>query len=114
MNYDEMSDFEVNKMLVGLLPFDWWYMDSTVYLDCDFTKVFDACNSWADIGPLIIEHGISLINDGSQSAAATDAYEFYEPHGNIIHECRCKDPSGLLRAAAICIIMKLEGERNEH
>lgn len=73
-NYSEMSDFEINGMVAAAtqrigdytqargLTFIHEYGEPTGEFGaiCLGWKEFDPCNSWADAGPIIEEHDISL------------------------------------------------------
>lgn len=94
MSWDDKSDKEINWEITEALGL-------AVYLDY--------CNSWADIGPLIAGHGISLIPTGRFNVwCAIDNPKIdsnNQIHANILEYC--ENP---LRAAAICLIKKLEAE----
>jgi len=97
--YEDMSDFEVNKRLARLSgetvcdaqPASMRIKLSDVLVKTgNRTRAVDYCNRWADIGPLI---------------------ERYIDRPNLINEMQFAKLSGrpVLRAAAICILKKLEG-----
>ena len=88
MNYSEMLDFEINVQVADVTG-----------------KHADYCNSWADAGPIIEQHGITLAydSDGSWVADATaywvDGIEWQID--GVIHE----NP---LRAAMVAFLMMQE------
>lgn len=92
MNYNEMTDLEINKAVSK-------YFKSQIFLNIfgepvrlepnpaatytgnDFDEVpFDPCNSWADAGPIIQEYGIELGYDGItwQASASLRGIEPYD------------------------------------
>jgi hypothetical protein len=65
-DYSQLSDFEINKRLAELLG--WKVVNDNptpnkgllVVSSEDQCRAIDYCNSWADMGPLMVEHSISL------------------------------------------------------
>ncbi len=114
MNFDDMSDFEVNKELALLVNNYRVFTDADtyVYLDTDDESIVDYCNNWGDIGPLIERYEIT-INTPSYSC-----YGVWETcltgsdgdDGLICHSYADKNPK---RAAAICIIKLLESSNEK-
>lgn len=116
--WQDKSDFEINKLVSDLLDFDGlipFFNDKqeVVYL-CDKNGVdsiypvrdFNPCNNPSDAWCLMLENGIAPISsDGRLEGATTDSYEYFEPHGNIIYHCEDKNP---LRAAMIVYLMMNE------
>ena len=119
MNYKDKSDFEVNcklNVLVGNMPSDWFLLKTdcgdipchkidgdTVF--CEYKHFID---SWADIGPLIEEHEVTIEFDASESGSHRWCNVSSIQGGPPIDYS--KNPK---RAAAICIIMKLEAEHDK-
>jgi len=103
INYDELSDFEVNKRLRRLL----------VKAEGKFIIRADYCNSWPDIGPLILEHNITLLECNDEYEVSYDFNGVESTHGTdeVLTHTIDTYKSGVLRAAAICIIMKLEANQ---
>ena len=74
MNYQEMSDFEINCAVAGMIGDEVYSSKSLrkhkayrigernrdVYESGWSTDVFDPCNSWTDAGPIAEVHKISL------------------------------------------------------
>jgi len=62
--WDDWSDFEINKAVAQANIMSFESMDEfrpePYVWDEDSNAVFDPCNSWSDMGPLIDEHGISM------------------------------------------------------
>lgn len=108
--YNNYSDFEINKLICAHLPVmvedDQNDTDSTVMVN-DIVSMYpiDPVNDWSIMGSLIIEHGVSLISTRS-------GYEAYcWGKGNPANPPRKSNANeNPLRAAAICIILKLESE----
>ena len=99
MNYEEMSDFEITKAVASELPIDWYWMDSTVYMDIDHTEAFDPCNNPSDAWPIIVENGIGVHKQHDQSwFSSWTTGEF---------DCVDKNP---LRAAMICFLKMKDKE----
>lgn len=70
MNYEEMSDFEINKLVAKYLGFDtgWKAANCSKIGISDgsiFGKYVDYCNNPSDAWPLIIDNKISLFWNGS-------------------------------------------------
>lgn len=124
MNYESMSDFEINKAVAtAWLPCDYDFDDKaetvdlvgyTTYLgahgipDERLEKYgeFNPCNNPTDAWPIILENGIApLAENGRIYGATTNTYEYYEPRGNVIYSCEDKNP---LRAAMIVFLMMSE------
>ncbi|AUR87859.1 NinX [Vibrio phage 1.105.O._10N.286.49.B4] len=106
MNYEDMSDFEINKAVARHLPIDWCWMDSTVYLDIDHTEVFDPCNAWKDAGPIIIDNDIEL-SIGRHGGFKTGSYisrGLWEREGNENYANIISFNKNPLRAAMICFL----------
>lgn len=110
MNFDEMSDCNINKKLSGLLGVNVLAVAQDGLIVDDRSASVDYCNSWADMGPLIAKYKISLIEFGGSWEAEI---ETSAPIGKFDTDEICsitvvnKNP---LRAAAICLIKKLEAE----
>lgn len=66
------------------------------------TKTFDFCNSWADAGPIISEHGIGLMPFKSELPKAWDISTGLLGSNVYWHE-------NILRAAMIVFLVKQEG-----
>ena len=117
MNYESMSDFEINKAVAVKLGVNvdaeqyegLCDRDERVVLchdEFDLSVGLDYCNNPTDAWPIIIENGIAPLAEGGKIyGATTDTYEYYEPHGNIIYSCEHKNP---LRAAMIVFLMMSE------
>ncbi|BAN16847.1 hypothetical protein X848_gp37 [Edwardsiella phage PEi21] len=84
MNYEQMSDQQITDEIIKRRG-----------LDTEWHR-WDFCNSWADMGPLIVENGIVVIPYGRNSlwmaARAGVRYHHTKP----------------LRAAAIVYLMMTE------
>lgn len=85
MNYNEMTDFEINKAVAVVLGYPeenceyGWFGKPDVGVEWDErtgypTKSFDFCNSWADAGRIIEENKITLAFDGGEWWADSAAY----------------------------------------
>lgn len=95
MNYEQMSDFEINKAVATALPMDWSWQDSSVY--CTDGEEFDPCNNPADAWPVIAESEIDVqFRQGTKCPPMARHINFY---------CVDKNP---LRAAMIVFLMMRE------
>ncbi len=109
MNYQEMSDTQINVEVAKALGFD-----SKPFLEAVesgdkplYGERFDPCNSWADAGPIIQENRITIINENlSIPVAVNDCYGWYCDEDKPLH-CRNENP---LRAAMILFLMMKGGE----
>jgi hypothetical protein len=121
MNYENMSDFEINKAVAEKLglhwhckplshmnkSISWFYSDN--YAQCDTARFVaidlpDYCNSWADMGPIITASKIDLRwNQTNEDLcqAGTLSGRNYTPYS------RHTNP---LRAAAIVYLMMGDAE----
>ncbi|WP_312465734.1 phage protein NinX family protein [Atlantibacter hermannii] len=135
MNYSEMSDFEINCAVVRALGMSHAFFFSKSEDDfCEEIEpnergpiwqsgkylvngyrvsngnCFNPCNSWADAGPIIQEHGISLYHsDGSWQAEM----EYEAPVGAFGTDETCSqfvDHKNPLRAAMIVFLMMQEAD----
>ena len=123
MNYEEMSDFEINKSVAKIqcggqsgikwlpqkkiLPeFDYDSMDDACYLisPMGHEQSADYCNSWADAGPIIEANGISMI---APSDCVTD-WQARPSQGNYTSGDYDKNPR---RAAMICFLKMQEAKQ---
>lgn len=114
MNYSEMSDQEISLSLakaLGIYDFDsngqvFVWSDKESISSSGMPSVFDPCNSWADIGPLIEQYGLDMLynqigekvlwqaNCGKEFKCGLELIESVEPNPK--------------RAAAICLLMLLD------
>ncbi|WP_267369227.1 MULTISPECIES: phage protein NinX family protein [unclassified Pantoea] len=69
MNYNEMTDFEINKAVAAACLGE-WYDNGTCVIKCDDDdrSIFQPSNSWADAGPIIEKNRISIEFDGDDAA----------------------------------------------
>ena len=104
MNYEDMSDFEINKAVASYLPIDWCWMDYTVYLDVDHTEVLDPCNNPSDAWPIIVENKINITYHSDGDACA----EVFCESNNDWISVVCKNP---LRAAMIFFLKMKDAEQ---
>ena len=99
MNYQEMSDSEINELVARFIWPKYAAIDDYVVhvVNGVWTK-FDPCNSWADAGPIIQESKIGIREyDG-----------WWEARSYIPEYAYCqKNP---LRAAMIVFLMMKGGE----
>lgn len=76
MNYEEMSDFEIDVAVAKATGLDVQYQSMrndgrvlvVVKVDCGVERYYripDYCSDWADAGPVIFESGISLCKPNS-------------------------------------------------
>lgn len=132
MNYEEMSDKDINKLvfeacnlkpdefdiacenlILQMLEADHLFRASFTRDDDYYGK--DYCNNPADMWPIILENDISLINDKGFYYATNNCYETFEPHGLGVADgyfySKAEDKSKLLRAAAIVFLMMKDAEK---
>ncbi len=86
MNYNEVSDFEVNEVLDNLIA------------NPDWLRKRDYCNNWSDIGPLIEKYSLDV-----QPPFKGSHWFVSDLDDEVV--VRSTNPK---RAAAICIIKLLE------
>lgn len=128
MNYNEMTDFEINKRVASLyLPCDYIFDKDSKKVELVGVQTFlgaygepeerqikwgeyDPCNNPADAWPIIVENNISIINDDTYQLATSSACESFEPHGNQVFEYPVTDRCGFLRAAMIVYLMMKEDD----
>ena len=130
MNWDEASDFEVNKRLVELLglKFTFTYnatkgdFDNPVGLlveyDVGGNWIVDYCNCWESIGPIIDKCDISIIKVSDGYIAIDSDWDYIDIscHDDMQDSCigdECITGKSIKqkRAAAICAIKLLESEK---
>lgn len=117
--YDEMSDFEINKLVASSIKIKFYDRCGYIEIDdalegirtgSDEFKEFDPCNSWDDMGPIIVENDITIspslgawLHDGKSHGYNNDSYDIGK-----IYESSDKK---LLRAAAIVFLMIKESTK---
>ena len=118
MNYEDMSDFEINKMIAKVTGGDWDYCDGVLWKDDlhGFPTVFDPCNSPSDAFPIIVENNISISHSIALYRADALVYDKKFDNGFKIfkQDSQLGDTSsrGALRAAMICFL-KMKDAENE-
>lgn len=103
-NYEEMSDFEINKrvfkVIVGSKPLGYLH-------NADGRSVYDYCNNPADAWPIIDENNITIINDHpSMRLAVNDASGYYNGFSGIIASF---DENGF--RAAMIVFLKINEDK---
>lgn len=110
MNYEEMSDFEINAAVAERLGVDFEVHESCIYARVKLggdnvvsvSGIVDYCNNWADAGPVIEENNIwiqpDMIGDGLWHCYDRED-EFHSKHANP------------LRAAMIVFLMVKDAEK---
>ncbi|AUR92488.1 NinX [Vibrio phage 1.173.O._10N.261.55.A11] len=113
MNYEDMSDFEINKEVARVTDFDWHRDGSVVFKDNKNgdAKEFDPCNNPSDAWPIIFQHGICLTSPTTGRKHQLWSASWNEDgdrwsHGDITHGD--KNP---LRAAMICFLKMRDSEQ---
>lgn len=122
MNYQEMSDFDINCAVARLIGDEVYsnnkgctkhkayrigdrYRD--VYSSGWSTDVFDPCNSWADAGPILEESGITIIMDNpSMPLATNNCVGWYSDEVKPLHHAN-ENPR---RAGLVVFLMMKGGE----
>ena len=114
MKYEEMSDFEINKLValasgknIKFISVDVDDNEIGVIVGKKHTRQqlpFDPCNNPADAWPIIDENNITIINDHpSMRLAVNDAAEYYNGFSGIIASY---DENGL--RAAMIVFLKIQ------
>jgi hypothetical protein len=123
-NYNELSDFEINKRVAeyefgqcsrsGLLGYRDITIDRALNSDCAIVtnkkgsqRIVNYCNSWDDIGPILIREGFDLINKLDGTTCIQDP--LFEGDFDLMPSAIDENP---LRAIAICYLMKKDLENN--
>lgn len=113
MNYEDMSDFEVNKAVSDIVHLNLFQLDSNgngVFVSrstdkYDFVNIvhsnFDPCNNPSDAWPIIVENRITVspYDDKTQGWSATFDTSFFV------------DEDNPLRAAMICFLKMKDAEK---
>lgn len=112
-NYEEMSDFEINKavaLIVGVTfnedgaPVRFVECDTGAY--ADFNEIeFDPCVNPADAWPIILKNCISLVWDCAEDGSSDwwNAFDQFD-------DCRVQYQSNPLRAAMIVFLKMNENK----
>ncbi len=103
IDYSNKSNFEIAKMVINHLPVDWFWMDGTVYLDCDFTIPFDPCNNPSDMMPIAFEYGIAITPAVWSKKLKPSNWFAVNCEGDFY-----SDDDNPLRSAAICFLKMME------
>ncbi|WP_241569173.1 phage protein NinX family protein [Rosenbergiella collisarenosi] len=118
MNYQDMSDFEINKAVaiaIGYSPEmceQGWEGSSKVGVEWENesgypSRWFDYCNSWADTGPILEESGITIIMDHpSMPLATNNCVGWYSDEEKPLHHAN-ENPR---RAGLVVFLMMKGGE----
>jgi len=129
MNYEEMSDFEINAAVTNLVyGCDGWELNWTnnCFFHCGIDgsgyyrqAIHNYCNNPSDAWPIIIENKISIHHDIARYSADSLVYSKRFDDGFKIfrHEGKMGDTSSraALRSAIICYLkMKDEDNINPH
>jgi len=121
MNYDKMSDFEINRKVLeiktGVKPLGYAHdadgRSACVVLHGNHYAWFDFCNSWADAGPIIQQNLIDLeaifefTDESEEQLEPTGLWAARAVVKGFIHP-RAEDKNPL-RAAMIVFLMMQEG-----
>ena len=111
MNYEDMSDFEINKEIAKSTDGDWHHSDGIVWKDDveGFSKTFDPCNNPSDAWPIIIANNIS-INHGKTLVNDEWVDIWFVGAGIPEAQERATNSSKVLRAAMICFLKMKDAE----
>lgn len=121
MSWDDVSDLSINKVIKEIEKSkrraEWveWNVsngmaeaDAAALIDHPDTiytiQVPDYCDSWADMGPIIYQHSISLVLDGDYNTAVNNFECFSGEGGGFAGDYEYEHASPL-RAAAIVYLM---------
>lgn len=125
MNYEEMSDHAISSKILESKVMEMGFTANirptlphnagSTNAYCGNTLENFDINNPADMWPIILESGISLINDKGFCYATNNCYETFEPHGLGVTDgyfySKAGDKSKLLRAAAIVFLMMKDAEK---
>jgi len=101
INYNEMSDFEVNKLVAIELLVDG---GEAGWIDSHSQLVPEYCNNPADMWPIIVENNIDVISPTSNGTEYWEAHKFFADVK--IYPLSFLDKNPLRAAAIIFIIMQ--------
>lgn len=114
-NYEDMSDFEINKrvaLIVGVAfngdgePVRFVECDTGAY--ADFNEIeFDPCNNPEDAWPIIVEHEIDVIQNNGQDCPLATNSAVMMFRGDDVFICQHENP---LRAAMI-VFLKMNEDK---
>ena len=124
MEYERLSDFEVNRLVADKLgvywhsrpeqnkTMSWIYSDNYCYCNTKFDAVVDLpgyCNSAADAWPIIVGNRISLSEDEGVWDACVDGKCEYISDKRVVFNLIVHSDKNPLRAAMIVFLMMNEG-----
>lgn len=112
MNYEQVSDFEINKAVAEALGYDaGWKAAGCAAIGIAegsaFGRYVDYCNDPADAWPVILENEIATIPPVSNGTCGWKAERFYPQNCGTIFDWIDKNP---LRAAMIVFLMMQEAK----
>jgi len=107
MNYEEMSDFEINKAVSSKFRKVWtWKCE--VFLSMSSTKPFDPCNNPSDAWPIIVDNKITVDSKGAAWVHDVSVDDIHYEDG-IGCDAYCDGKP--LRAAMICFLKVRDAEK---
>ena len=117
MNYGNMTDFEINKLITKVMGFNLCegqhYKPSVTHWLGGNCKMFDPCNNPSDAWPIIIENKISINHEIARYSADSLVYsKAYDSGFKIFSfngEMGDTSSRAALRAAMIVFLM-MQGE----
>lgn len=96
MNYEEMSDFEINKCVAEAVGMELSSDHSGACVGVVRRSIgskpnyghVNYCNSPSDAWPIMEKNGIATITENGVIIGATNnSQEFYENFGSVVHSC---------------------------
>lgn len=99
MNYDEMSDFEVNSKVANAVGFNYATYKGALGVGC----VPDYCNSASEAWSIIVENKIGLMHTWHKKGV----WSAVAPVSSSDYDCNHDNP---LRAAMICFLKMQESK----
>ncbi len=118
MNYEEMSDFEINLKVSEFVDFGDLIVSSNgsevniLEIEGLFSVIpigeFDPCNNWADAGPIMLENGIGISKYDLDEDDPLNGY-WFSGHDSLDSELWIDDKNPL-RAAMICFLKMKDAE----
>ena len=99
MDYEELTDFEINKMVAEAILSGWSFEGDgcnvledgkTIFINKDGFGWKDFCNVWNDAGPIIVENKLSII---PVEVIGADRHRYIVSSGSFF-DLVCMSPDG--------------------
>ena len=100
-NWNDWSDYEINKAAVKFLGINFEDMSDfrpePYIFNEDTQREFDLCNSWENLGHIMLDNGIGVVTEGGKLIGATNWYQ--QPYSDVIYKYVHENPC---RAVSTC------------